>query len=369
MIILFNMKIALVHDSLLKVGGAEKTLKALSEIFPESPIYTSLYDKEALQGFFSYDRIKTSFLQKKLSFFKKRYKYLLPLLPTAFEEFDFSEFDVVISSSSSFAKGIIVPSKTIHINYCHTPTRFLWDSYHSYLKEQNLNFITRFFTKKLLHKTRIWDRAAADRVDYFISNSKNVSRRISKYYQRKSTVIYPPVNTQDITYRENHADFFLIVSRLEKYKQIEIAIKAFNQIPQRRLIIIGEGNQKRYLEKIAGPNIQFLGYKNDTVVKEYYQNCRIFIATAIDEDFGITPVEAMAAGKPVLALSQGGYRETIIHKKTGILYKENSPKSLLEGLVQILETDFNTKYIRDHSTRFSTDTFKNNIKEFIEKMI
>src|SRR3972149_9484804 len=229
------MKVALVHDSLVQIGGAEKTLKVLSEIFPDAPIYTSVYDKQKFQSLFPYSRIQTSRLQEKPEWIRKRYKWLLPFLPSAFEEFDFSDFDLVISSSSSFAKGIVTPSHTVHINYCHTPTRFLWDSYHSYLKNQKLFPITKFFVKKLLHRTRIWDRAAAERVDYFIANSNNVAQRIQKYYRKNSTVIYPPVDTQHIQKKEHHADFFLVVSRLEKYKNVDVVVKAFNQIPNRKL--------------------------------------------------------------------------------------------------------------------------------------
>ena len=362
-------KVALVHDSLVQIGGAEKVLKILADMFPDAPIYTSIYNKEKFQSIFPHSRIRTSSLQEKPNWIKKRYKWLLPLLPSAFEEFDFSEFDLVISSSSSFAKGIVTPSHTTHINYCHTPTRFLWDSFHSYLKNQRLNPITKFFVKRLLHKTRIWDRAAAERVEYFIANSKNVSYRIHKYYRKDSKVIYPPIDVESMEAKDSHANFFLIVSRLEKYKNIDTAIKAFNQIPTRKLIIIGDGSEKKKLEKIAGKNIQFLGHKSDEVVKEYYQNCRAFIATANDEDFGITPLEAMAAGKPVLALKSGGYKETVIPGLTGEFYTENDAKNLLENLIKILEKKYDTESIRKHAEKFSIEVFKKNMQEFINSVM
>jgi glycosyltransferase involved in cell wall biosynthesis len=297
-----DLKVALVHDSLVQYGGAEKTLKVLADMFPESPIYTSIYDKEKFQSHFSANRIRTSRLQNFPGFIKKRYKFLLPFLPTVFEEFDFTDFDLVISSSSSFAKGIVLPVHALHINYCHTPTRFLWDSTHTYLKAQRLIFPFNLIARGLLHKTRIWDRAAAERVDHFIANSKNTARRISKYYRKDSVIIHPPIEVKKTQMKSEHADFFLIVSRLEKYKHIDIAVKAFNQLPKRKLIIIGDGSQKNKLQQIARDNIQFLGYKNDEVTREYYKNCRAFIATSKDEDFGMTPLEAMAAGKPILAL-------------------------------------------------------------------
>ena len=362
------MKIALVHDSLVQYGGAEKTLKALSEAFPDAPIYTSIYNKEVFHGVFTADKIHTTELQNKPKWLKKRYKWLLPFLPSAFESLDFSGFDVVISSSSSFAKGIVTPLDTIHINYCHTPTRFLWDSTHSYFKDQKLSFLVKFIARAILHWTRVWDKAAADRVDYFIANSKNVSQRIQKYYRRDSTIINPPVEIENMKVKEAHADFFLIVSRLEKYKNVEIAIKAFNQIPSRKLIIIGEGNEKARLEKLAGKNIQFLGHKNDQVVQDYYQNCQAFIATARDEDFGITPVEAMGAGKPVLAIREGGFMETIIENETGIFYEEHEPKSLLEGLVKLMEKTWDPQKIREHAEKFDTKVFQEKIKKFVEKV-
>lgn len=363
------MKIALVHDSLVQIGGAEKTLKVLADMFPDAPIYTSVYDKEKFQSWFEYSRIVCSSLQDKPNFLKKRYKFLLPFLPSAFESFDFTGFDLVISSSSSFAKGIVTPLHTKHINYCHTPTRFLWDSYHSYLRNHRLDPITRICVKRMLHKIRIWDRAAAERVDHFIANSQNVAERIEKFYRKESVIIHPPVDTEHIQEKSGHAEFFLIVSRLEKYKCVDTAIKAFNQIPTRKLIVIGEGSQLKHLQRIAQPNIQFLGYKPDNVIREYYQNCRAFIATAQDEDFGMTPIEAMAAGKPVLALKSGGFLETVIAGKTGEFYDENTPQSLLEGLIQLLEHSFESHEIRQHAEQFSVQSFQENIQSFIRSVM
>ena len=362
------MKVALVHDSLVQYGGAEKVLKVLADMFPKAPIYTSIYNRELFQSHFESNRIHTSRLQNLPRFLKKSYKLLLPFLPSSFEEFDFQDFDLVISSSSSFAKGVIVPSHTKHITYCHTPTRFLWDSYHQYLRDQRLFFPLSLIAKSLLHKTRIWDRAASERVDIFIANSKNVQRRIQKYYQKPSHVIYPPVDVSKYEVKNTHANFFLVVSRLEKYKCIDTVIRAFNQLPQRKLIIIGEGRDKKRLERIAGPNIQFLGYKNDDVVKEYMENARAFIASSVDEDFGMTPIEAFACGKPVLALNSGGYKESVIHGKTGVLYDENTPKSLIEGLATLLkhEDDIDATSIRKVANNYDIDIFKQSLQTLID---
>lgn len=363
------MKVALVHDSLVQYGGAEKVLKVLSDIYPDAPIYTSIYNKEKFQSIFEHSRVRTSSLQNKPQWLRKRYKWMLPFLPAAFESFDFSEFDLVISSSSSFAKGIVTPVHTKHISYCHTPTRFLWDSYHSYLKQQKIPFPLNIPVKKLLHKIRIWDRAAAERVDYFIANSQNVAHRINKFYRKKSTVIYPPIDLEKIEAKKGHADFFLMVSRLERYKNIDTAVKAFNQLPNRRLIIIGDGRDQKRLEQIAQKNITFLGYKSDNVVKEYYQNCRAFIVTAENEDLGMTPIEAMAAGKPVLALKSGGFLETVIEGITGAFYENNDPESLIKGMIQLLEYNFESETIRHHAEQFSAEVFKKKIYSFVQSIM
>jgi len=365
------MKVALIHDFLKTNGGAEKVLKRLSTLFPDAPIFTLLHDPETTKGDIDPNRIKTSFVDKFPNWIKKHHKFLLPFFPIAVEKFDLSGYDLVISSSSTFAKGIITRSNTVHVCYCHTPMRYVWDSFYTYTSQQKINFLLKPLVHLYLNFLRLWDKASAARVDYFIANSSNVSHRIKKYYRRKSSVINPPVDTDNFHVHDSNANFFLIVSRLEPYKNIETAIKAFNLLPDRHLVIIGDGSQLKYLKKIAGKNIEFLGYETDTVVQEYYENCRAFIATANDEDFGITPVEAMACGKPVLALKSGGYKETIKEGITGEFYAHNTPRDLMDGLIRLLEHEksYDSNKIRKQAEKFSTNIFENKLADFLEKIM
>lgn len=347
------MKIALIHDYLISYGGAEKTFKVLTEIFPQAEIYTLFYDLDIKKKFFPNKEIHTSFLQKFPSFLKKKYQLLLPFLPVAAESLDFREFDIVISSSHSFAKGIITRPKTTHICYCYSPTRYLWDQARS---------------KSILHYFRIWDRQASERVDHFISCSKTVEKRIKKYYRRDSTVIYPPVEmprSRSIASRE----FYLVVSQLRKYKRIDIVVDAFNKLGL-KLVIIGDGPEKGKLQRLAKKNIKFLDWQSDEKVKDYYRKCTAFIFPS-EDDFGIAPVEAMSYGKPVLAFRKGGATETIIEGKTGEFFDFQHPAVLADGMRR-LRNDFkkyDPKFISEHSKKFNKKRFEKEIKAFVDKVI
>lgn len=365
------MKVALIHDFLRTVGGAEKVLLEFTKLFPDAPIYTLLYEPEKFTGLIDQSRVKTSFLQNLHPRIRNSHKLLLPLYPIAIEKFDLSEYDLVISSSSAFAKGVITRSNTKHICYCHTPMRYIWDSFPSYIENQKINRLLKPFVFLYLNYLRLWDKASSSRVDKFIANSKNVSSRISKYYRNDSIVIHPPVDVNSFQVSDQNANYFLIVSRLEPYKRIETAIKAFNLLPNRQLIIIGDGSDMNRLKKMASKNIEFLGHESDEIIKEYFKNCRAFIATAIDEDFGITPVEAMACGKPVLALKSGGYKESVIDGVTGIFYENDTPKDLMNGLIKLLEQEesFNHSKIRKHAENFSTEHFENKLADLLDGII
>ena len=375
-----NLKVALVHDFLVDFGGAERVLEVLCEMFPEAPIYTLLYDKEKVCGKFEGRDIHTSFLQKFPRFLRRRKQWLLPLMPVAPETFDLRDFDLVLSSSGAWCKGIITRLDTIHIAYVHSPMRFIWD-YNSekYLKE-NRKQKFRFFMRPFLTYLRIWDRQAADRPDYLIANSGYTQKRIEKYYRRKSEVIYPPIYMERETYnveREKniprstlHAPHhFLIVSRLSPYKKVDLAVEVFNKLGL-PLVVIGEGSQKKYLQKIAKENVKILGWKSDEEVVGYMQNARAFIFPALD-DFGLTMAEVMSQGVPVVAYRGGGALEIIKEGINGEFFDAQNADALA-GVVQKIianEKKYNQDEIKKSSEKFSKDEFKRKLGKFIIKVI
>jgi len=366
------MKIALVHDYLTCFGGAEQVLKSFHRLFEEAPIYTLLYDKKKMARNFAEAEIRTSFLQKFPKVLRTHKRWLLPFLTVAPETFDLRDFDLVISSSSAFAKGIIVRPQTIHICYCHSPMRFVWDWHQNYLKEQKIKWPLHLGTSLATNYLRVWDKATASRLDYFIANSKTTRKKIKKYYQRDSTVIYPPVDVnkiQDTRYKIQDKDYFLIVSRLSPYKNIDLAIEAFNKL-ELPLVVIGEGSQYRFLTKKAKKNVKLLGFQSEGVVHRYYQNCQALIFPG-EDDFGITPVEAMGYGKPVLALRKGGATETVIEGITGEFFDDPHPAVLADGVRRLRQNlkSYNPEIIRKHAQKFSRERFETEIKEFIDKII
>lgn len=361
------MKVAIAHDFLNSIGGAERVTLALSEIFPEAPIYTLFSNPKETGDFFKDKKVITGNLQKKAELLGFRHKYLLPFMPQAVEQFNFSEFDVVISSQSAWMKGIITKPETVHISYCHTPTRFLWIDSQEYLKQQKLGPIKRYFVKRILNKLRIWDRVSADRVDYWIANSGLTASRIKKYYKKDAKVIYPPTDTDRFRYSNVKKDYFLLVSRLSPYKMAGLAVDAFNKLGL-ELIIIGEGSEKEELQKRAKSNIKFLGFQKDEDVLKYYSECRALIFPTFDEDFGLTPIEAMSCGKPVISAGRGGIKESIIEGVTGEFFNKEDPY-YLAGAVKLFlskENSYSPKKIREQALKFSKKIFTEKIKEFAE---
>lgn len=357
------MSIALVHDFLTRLGGAERVLAALAEMFPKAPIFTLLYDESRAGAAFQKSRIFPSRLQKLPSLARKNHRYLLPLLPRVVEEWDLSDFDLVISSSSAFTHGIITPTNTHHLSYLHSPMRFAWDWTHKYIKEQGVGRIRKLAIAHILKKIRMWDQTVSDRADTLAANSKNVERRIKKYYRRDAAVIYPPVDLSRFKISKSSEDFFLIVSTLTPYKKIDLAIQLFNKI-QRRLVIIGDGPQRPFLESIAGDTIDFLGFKDDGTVAEYLQNCRALIFPG-EEDFGITPVEAMACGKPVLAYGEGGVRESVIAGATGEFFNEPTAASMEDGLARIMKGAYSPLACRRQAGKFGKEIFVEKMKKLV----
>jgi len=367
------MKVALIHDHLAQDGGAEKVLKVLADLFPEAPIYTLLYEKKQINKYFQGRQIETSIIQK-LPGGVKHYQWYLFFMPIAVEFFDLRKFDLVISDTSSFAKGVITSPDTLHICYCHTPTRYLWSDTHQYINELKYNKWLKKIISLILNRIRLWDRLAADRVDLFIANSKTVQKRISKYYHRDSIVIYPPVETDkfyisDLSQQKLGEQYFLVGCRLAPYKRVDIVIETFKRLgSDYRLKIFGDGVDEERLKKIAEghSNIEFLGRVSEEEKAKLYSNCQAFINPQ-EEDFGITVVEAMASGRPVIAYQKGGATETIIDQKTGLFFSEQTPESLEEAIRRFPTINFNSQEIRQTAEKFSVERFKQQITEFINQ--
>ncbi|MCX6785551.1 MAG: glycosyltransferase [Candidatus Komeilibacteria bacterium] len=359
------MKIALTHDHLFQVGGAEKVLLELHRIFPDSPVYTLIHNPENAELFKGLD-IRTSMLEK-LPGGKKHFKWYLSLMPIAWEQFDFSDYDIVISSSSAFSKGILTPPNTLHLCYCHSPVRYLWSDAHRYVEELNQPKIIKKILPLILNRLRTWDYSAAQRVDKFIANSEFVAKRIKKYYQRSSAVIYPPVDTKQFKISPKLDNYYVLLTRLRPYKRVDIAIKAFNQL-HLPLKIIGGGEEIARLKKIAKSNIEFLGEVNDIRRNEILARALAFINPQ-EEDFGIAPIEAMASGRPVIAYKSGGALETVIDGFNGRFFEEQSWEALADAVIkfQAEKDNYDPYKIKDYAEKFSTERFDREIKDFVAK--
>lgn len=393
-----NLKIAIVHDFLVQYGGAERVLEVLCEMFPEAPIYTLLYNKEKMRGKFGGKDIRTSYLQKFPKFLRKRYRWLLPFFMVVPETFDLRDFDLVISSTGAWSKGIVTRLNTIHISYLHSPIRFAWDYKEKYLEEEKKKCLC---ARILLSYVRMWDKLASERPDYLIANSRYTQERVKKYYRRDSVVIYPPaydesrimnyessmsschseraerveesnenleIRSLDYVSRRHFArddKFFLIVSRLSPYKKVDLAVEAFNKLGL-PLVIIGEGKQKKYLEKIAKDTIKILGWVDNEKLADYYANARAFIFPS-DDDFGMTMVEAMSYGVPVVAYKKGGALEIVEEGKTGEFFDAQTPEVLADGVRRFIakEDSYNKKNIISRAKEFSKERFKREMEKFI----
>ncbi len=363
-----NLNIAIIHDWLLGISGAERVVKSLHEIFPDAPIYTLFYDPKFTRSFLPKAAVRTTFLQKPFRILKKS-QLLVPLMPLAIESLDLSDFDVVISSSVSFSKGLILKPKTTHICYCYSPARQVWDWNSEYRGERHK--MPGVIVAMWQHLFRIWDRQASSRVDHFVAISDLVKKRIKKYYGVDSTVIYPPVEVagQQIKQSEKLKDkeYFLIVSRLFKNKNVNIAVEAFNKLGW-TLVVVGDGPERKGLINIARPNVHFVGYQSDQAVKQYYASCLGFIMPQ-EEDFGITPIEAFGFGKPVLALRRGGALEYVEEGINGEFFDDPVPEVLADGARRLKEnlSSYDPEKIKKTAERFSEGRFKKEIIELINK--
>jgi len=360
------MRVAIVHDFLIQYGGAEKVIEVFNELFPDAPIFTTIYVQSKLPPVFKGMDIKTSFMQK-FPFLDKHFKKYLIFYPKAIESFDLSSYDLVLSSSSSFAKGAIKRKNACHICYCYTPMRYVWD-YKHYIEKEEFSKLILYILPYFIRRLMKWDVKTINRVDHYIAISNHIKDRIKKCYSRDSIVIYPPVNVRDFKISNKIEDYFLIVSRLNAYKNIDIVVDAFNDLGL-HLKIAGTGPYRKTLEKmVKNKNIEFLGRLSDAELVEAYSRCRAYIFPG-KEDFGITPVEAQASGRPIIAYADGGALETVKDGVTGLFFKENSKSSLIDTIKKFLkiEHDFDSRKIMENASRFDTDIFKKNIIDFINK--
>ena len=367
-----TLKVAIVHDWLVTYAGAEKTLEQMLKIFPNADLF-SLIDflPSNQRGFIMDKQVTTSFVQK-LPFAKKHYRQYLTLMPLAVEQFDLSAYDIVLSSSHAVAKGVITGPDQLHISYVYSPIRYAWDLQHQYLKETGLDKgMKGWVAKWMLHKMRQWDYRTSNGVDHFIAISKFIARRIMKVYRRESTVIYPPVDAEFFIFNEKKEDFYLTASRMVPYKKIDLIVEAFSQMPDKKLVVIGDGPDFKKIESLSRKNIEILGFQPSDVLREYMQRARAFIFAA-EEDFGIIPIEAQACGTPVIAYGKGGALETIKgldnEFPTGLFFDEQSVDSL-KKTVQLFEKEYEHKIdprkCRENAMRFSPERFRRELSDYI----
>lgn len=361
--------VGLVHDWLPVYAGAERVLEQMINVWPESSLYSlidSLPDdqRDFLQG----KEVETSFIQY-LPFSASKYRYYLPLAPLAIEQFDLSDHDVVLSSSYAVAKGLLSRADQLHVSYVHSPIRYAWDLHFEYLKQRGLGWGVRsMLARIILHYMRLFDAASADRVDAFVANSEHVARRIWNTYRRRARVIYPPVDTDSFTLHEDKEDFYVTMSRLVEYKRVDLIVDAFSEMPDKELLVIGDGPERDRIEKLAGPNVTVLGHQPQEAVQYYLQRARALVFAA-EEDFGIVPVEAQACGTPVIAYGQGGARETVIPGETGLFFSKQDAEHL-QAAVDLFETHesrFTPERIRTHAEQFSVQRFCCEMKQFIDE--
>ena len=362
------MKTAIVHEWLISHAGSEKVMEQILNIFPEADLF-SLVDflKKDQRHFIKNKPVITSFIQN-LPFAKNKFRNYFPLFPLAVEQFDLSGYDLIISSSHCAAKGVITGPDQLHICMCYSPARYVWDLQHQYLKESGLDAgIKSVITRYFLHKFRQWDYRTANGVNHFIAISHYIKRRIKKIYNRDSTVIYPNVAVENFELKEEKEDFYLTASRMVPYKKIDLIVKAFKDMPNKKLVVIGDGPQFNKIKSVAKSNVELMGYQPFLVLKDYMARAKAFIFAA-EEDFGIVPVEAQACGTPVLAFGRGGAAETVVANKTGLFFQEQSVASLIQTIncFESSQDKFEPSLIREHSLRFSTKRFKKEFSQFIK---
>jgi glycosyltransferase involved in cell wall biosynthesis len=361
------MRKALVHDWYYVNGGAEKVVQSMNNIWPDFDHFALidfLDDKDRNEIFTGNNKnTNTSFIQN-LPTAKSNHRKFLQFFPNAIEQFDLREYDLILSSSASIAKGVITNQNQLHICYCHSPMRYAWDLYHQYLKDSNLRGIKGVYAKYILHKMRIWDIISSNRVDYFIANSNYIAKRIKKIYNRDSVVIYPPVDVNKFNLVNKKEDYYFTASRMVPYKKMELIIRAFNKMPEKKLLVSGDGPEFNKIKSIAGKNIELLGFVKSDKLSQYLEKAKAFVFAA-EEDFGIIPVEAQACGTPVIAFGKGGVLETVIEHKTGVFFYKQEEESIINAVNKFETLNFDYKDIRENTMRFSKERFESEIKHFV----
>jgi len=359
------MKIALVHDYLSQDGGAERVLKAFHDIWPEAPIFVLFYDRDKVPYFADAD-VRESFFAK-LPFGRTKYKWYTQWMPQATERHNLHEFDVVLSSTSAFAKGVLTRPDTLHISYCHTPTRYLWTDTHEYLADLKVNRLVKSLLPRFIHRWRMWDKMSTDRVDHFIANSDTVRQRIQKYYRRESDIIYPPADIDQFHVAEKIGNYFVSGGRLVPYKRFDLLVQVFNRLGT-PLKIFGSGPELETLKKMAKDNIEFVGRVSDEEKASLLSKARAFIHPQV-EDLGITPIESMAAGRPVIAYPVGGVRETVIEGKTGAFFHDQTWESLLDAVIRFDAHAWDPHEIRKRAEKYDREDFKRKIKSYVDNRL
>lgn len=356
------MRLALVHDYLTQYGGAERVLQRISDIFPDAPIFTLLYDEKATGGAFKGRKIITSSLQK-ISIARNNHRLFPLFMPFFIEQFDLSQYDVILSDSSGYAKGVLSGVDAVHIDYCHTPLRYAWDDSHKYIREFPYSAFIKKFIPFLITYLRIWDRQASGRVDIFLANSSFVSRRIEKYYHRKSSVIFPPVDTGFFDIKNDKREYYLGAGRMVPYKKFDLLVDAFNKngLP---LKLVGDGPQRSELQKKAKKNIEFMGLVNDADMPRIYSGAKAFLLPQ-KEDFGIVAVESLSCGTPVIAYKGGGVLEIVSDHENGLFFEEQTADCLNEALSKFNALSFDAQEIRKSAAKFDKKIFQEKIKKIV----
>lgn len=364
-----DLKIALVHDWLTGMRGGEKVLEVLCELYPRAPLFTLLHNKGSVSPVIENRDIHSSFIDR-LPFKANRYRNYLPFFPRAIESFDFSDYDLILSTSHAVAKGALPAPGALHICYCHTPMRYVWELYDQYFGPGRASLLTRSAMSYLAPRLRKWDVAASSRVNAFIANSRNVADRILQYYHASADVMYPPVNVDQFSVSEDDDGYYLIVSALVPYKRVDLAIETFRQTRE-RLLVVGTGPEFTRLQSLASANIEFLGWQSDTELARLYARSRALIFPGI-EDFGIVPLEAMASGKPVVAFGQGGALETVVEdprRGTGVFFYNPTPEALKEAIGKLGNLKLNPHIIRAHAERFDRKTFMESYSQYVKQKV
>lgn len=370
-----STRVAIIHDWLTVYAGAERVLRQILQMYPSADVYTTVdFLPEQQRGFLDGHRVFTSFIQK-LPLARKKYRSYLPLMPLAVETFDLSSYDLVISSSHAVAKGVITGPDQLHLCMCYSPIRYAWDLQHQYLRESGLDSgLKGWLVRWVLHRIRLWDSRTANGVDGFIAISEFIARRIWKVYRRKSTIIYPPVDIEVFALRENKEEFYFTASRMVPYKKLDLIIKAFAAMPDKRLVVIGDGPDFAKCESQAADNVTLLGYQSNEVLCDYMQRARAFVFAA-EDDFGIAPLEAQACGTPVIAYGRGGVLETVrgldSEHPTGLFYYEQSVIAIQDAVKRFEQEGqrFLPKACRDNAIRFNPEQFRSELQEYVNGAI